>query len=50
MNPLFSALMFASGSVLASRLCHVSRLTGAALIAGGIVFSASPAWLSLIHI
>lgn len=43
MNPIFSALMFASGSVLASRLCHVSRLTGAALIAGGIVFSASPA-------
>ena len=43
MNPLVSALMFASGSVLASRLCHLSRLTGAALIASGLVLTASPA-------
>jgi conjugal transfer pilus assembly protein TraK len=43
MNPLVSALMFASGSVLASRLCHLSRLTGAALIAGGLALTASPA-------
>ena len=35
MNPLVSALMFASGSVLASRLCHLSLLRSATVIPGG---------------
>ncbi|MFW2449047.1 type-F conjugative transfer system secretin TraK [Qipengyuania profunda] len=44
MNPAISSLMIVSGGLLASRLdCYLTRLGGAALIAGAFVMSAVPA-------
>ena len=44
MNPVISSLMIVSGGLLASRLdCYLTRLSGAALIAGAFVISAAPA-------